>query len=349
MSLAYLIFLYPSINGIRAAIRYTFGLWGILLLGGGVYYYGDSLDKTKYTDELRLYFKISGIAFVFYGIFSSIIVDKITYFPGNIINTESFLETVHLPVQLFRAICGVIITVTSIKSLKIFKYELLNKLNASYKKIKNFSSNASHQIKTPLTAIRLQIYVALKKNKEVQAYKETLLSIDKEIASLQEMTKNLLLLTRIEDMNIRDKFSSVEVDTVLLETFEELSVIAKNKGVFLDISKMDSLKINGEPTLLKILISNLIDNAIKFTPRGKNITIWISKKQLVVQDEGIGIEKDQLTKIFDKFYRINSTREENTSGYGLGLSMVEQISKIHKAKINIESEPKKGTKISIYF
>jgi len=349
LSLAYLIFLYPSTSGIRAAIRYTFGLWGILLLGGGLYHYGDSLNRSQNTAKLKLYFKISGIAFVFYGIFSGIIVDKTTYFPGNIINTESFLDTIHLPVQLFRAICAIIVATTSIKSLKIFKYELVNKLNKSYKKIENFTSNASHQIKTPLTAIRLQIYLALKKHKEIQEYKETLLSIDKEISFLQEMIKNLLLLTRIQDMNLRKKFTTVEIDTVLLEVFEELSIIAKNKGVVLDISKMDSLEVKGEPTLLKILISNLIDNAIKFTPKDKKITISLSKKELMIQDEGIGIAEDQLSKIFDKFYRATTPGKENTPGYGLGLSMVKQIAQIHRAKINIESKPQNGTKISILF
>ncbi len=349
MALLFLIFAHPTTNGINAAIRYTFGFWGIFILAGGLYYYGESLNKSQNIDKLKLYFKISGIAFVFYGIFSAIVVDKISYFPGNIINTKTFLDTFHLPVQLFRTICAVIIAIASIKTLQIFKYELIEKLNASYEKIKKFSANASHQIKTPLTAMRLQIYIALKKNKEIDEYKKTLISLDKEIVSLQDMISNLLLLTRMQDLNIRENFEKIEVDTIFLEVFEEFSIIAKNRGVILDIDVLDSLKIKGEPTLLKILLSNLIDNAIKFTPKGKKVSISLSKSEFIVQDEGIGIPKDKLSAIFDKFYRINTPSEENVEGYGLGLSMVKQIAQIHRVKIDVESKLKFGTKISIAF
>jgi len=349
MVLLFLIFLHPTTSGINAAIRYTFGFWGIFILAGGLYYYGDSLSKSQNLEKLKLYFKISGIAFAFYGLFSAIIVDKTSYFPGNIINTETFLDTFHIPVQVFRTICAVIISIASIKTLQIFRYELIAKLDASYKKIKKFSANASHQIKTPLTAMRLQIYVALKKNKEIDEYRKTLGSIDKEIVSLQDMINNLLLLTRIQDLNIRENFIKVELDTILLEIFEEYSIIAKNRGVTLDIDALDSLKIKGEPTLLKILLSNLIDNAIKFTPKGKKVTISLNKSKFTVLDEGIGIPRDKLSAIFDKFYRVNAPSEENIEGYGLGLSMVKQIVQIHRAKTDIQSEVGKGTKMSISF
>ncbi len=347
--LLFLIFLHPSVNGINAAIRYTYGFWGALILGIGLYHYGDSLKKSQNINRLKLYFKISGIAFILYSLFSGIIVDQISYFPGNIINTKTFTDTFHLPVQALRGFCALVIAVASIKALSIFKYELIAKLNESYENIKKFSSNASHQIKTPLTALRLQIHVALKKNKNIQEYRDTLNSIDDEIVYLQDMVGNLLLLTRIQNINIRDTFSMVNLDAVLLNTFEEYSVIAKNKGVYLDIKKLEYLQIKAEPTLIKILLSNLLDNAIKFTPKGKKITISLVKSVLIIDDEGIGIPEDKLQMVFDEFYRVNSPEKEHVKGYGLGLSMVKKITQIHKIKIKILSKTGLGTKVVLNF
>ena len=347
--LLFLIFLHPTIGGIDAAIRYTYGFWGASILGLGLYYYGDSLKKSQNINKLKLYFKISGIAFIFYSIFSGLVVQPISYFPGNYINTQTFLNTFHLPVQAFRGLCAIIIAMASIKTLDIFKYELTAKLNESYENIKRFSSNASHQIKTPLTSLRLQIHLALKKNKEIEDYKKTLESIDSEIVSLQDMVANLLLLTRIQNMNIRENFKTVELDGVILETYEEFSILARNKGVVLDIQKLDYLKIKAEPTLLKILFSNLIDNSIKFTPRGKKVTLKLQKSIFVLSDEGIGIPKDKISSIFEEFYRVNAPEKEHIKGYGLGLSMVKKIVEIHKAKLKISSKVGIGTKIIIKF
>ena len=349
LGLLFLIFLHPTVSGINAAIRYTYGFWGAFILGRGLYYYENSLKKSQNINQLKLYFKISGIAFVFYALFSGIVVDQISYFPGNIINTKTFMDIFHFPVQALRGLCALVIAIASIKALSIFKYELIAKLNESYENIKKFSSNASHQIKTPLTALRLQIHVALKKNKNAEEYKQTLKSIDNEIIYLQDMVGNLLLLTRIQNMNIRETFQVINLDGALLETFEEYRTIAQNKGVLLDIDKLDYTKIKAEPTLIKILLSNLIDNAIKFTPSQNKVTISLIKSVLILNDEGIGIPKDKLALIFDEFYRVNSPGKEHIKGYGLGLSMVKKIIEIHKANIKIISKPGIGTKIIVKF
>ncbi len=347
--LLFLVFLHPTVSGINAAIRYTYGFWGAFILGLGLYHYGDSLKKSQNINRLKLYFKISGIAFVFYSFFSGIVVDQISYFPGNYINTQTFMDLFHFPVQALRGLCALVIAIASIKALSIFKYELIARLNESYENIKKFSSNASHQIKTPLTALRLQIHVALKKDKSIADYRQTLKSIDNEIVYLQDMVGNLLLLTRIQNMNIRETFQSISLDGILLDTFEEYSVLAKSKGVVLDIIKLDYSQIRAEPTLLKILFSNLIDNAIKFTPKNGKITISLTKQVFIINDDGIGIPRDKQTMIFDEFYRANPPEKEHIKGYGLGLSMVKKIAEIHKSKIKVISKLGVGTKIIVKF
>lgn len=349
IGLLFLVFLHPTINGINAAIRYTYGFWGALILGVSLYYYGDSLQKIPHANKLKLYFKISGIAFIFYSVLSGIIVDPISYFPGDIINKQTFMNTFHLPVEALRGFCALVIAITSIKALEIFKYELIAKLNESYESIKRFSANASHQIKTPLTSLRLQIHIAHKKNKTIEAYRNTLDSIDKEMVFLQEIVDKLLLLSRIQKIGIRKKFSTIHLDDILLEIFEEFSIVAKNKGVSLDINMIDFPLVKGDPTLLKVLLYNLIDNAIKFTPKGKQITITLLQSTLLIEDEGIGIPPDKLSMIFDEFYRVNATEKKHIRGYGLGLSIVKKITDIHHIKIKIFSLPGKGTQVILKF
>ena len=349
LGLLFLVFLHPTVSGINAAIRYTYGFWGALILGLGLYYYGDSLTETQNINRLKLYFKISGIAFVFYALFSGIIVDPISYFPGNWLNTQTFMNAFHFPVQAFRGLAALVITIASIKALDLFKYELIAKLNESYENIKNFSSNASHQIKTPLTSLRLQIHVALKKNKTLQEHKETLHSIDSETVLLQEMVEKLLLLSRIQNRGIRENFQTVHLDDILLETFEEYSIVAKSKGITLEIESIEYSLIQAEPTLLKILFANLIDNAIKFTPKGKKVSLSLSQSALTITDEGVGIPKQKLPRIFDEFYRVTSPAKEPINGYGLGLSMVKKIAEIHQFKLKVFSEHSEGTQVIVTF
>ena len=347
VGLLFLIYLHPDQNGINAAIRYTYGFWGAIVLGIGLYYYGETIKKTQHINAIKLYFKISGVAFISYAVFSGLVVEKISYFPGNIVNTETFFNTFHIPVQVFRAICAVTISIASIKTLDIFRFELIDRLNKSYENIKKFSSNASHQIKTPLTALRLQIHLALTKSSSFRDFRESLNSIDKELIDIQDMVNNLLLLTSMDNMDIRKTFKNVDLDSIILEIFEEYSIIAKNKGIKLEIETLEYFTLKGEKTLLKILISNLIDNAIKFTPNNKKVSVYLKNREIIVKDEGVGIDTDKLPIIFDKFYSTNFNEE--SKGYGLGLSMVQKIAKIHHATISVKSKKLIGTTISVEF
>jgi two-component system phosphate regulon sensor histidine kinase PhoR len=129
----------------------------------------------------------------------------------------------------------------------------------------------------------------------------------------------------------------------------EFIVIANKKGVILDIKDIDNTVILGDSTQISVFCSNLIDNAIKYTPKGKTVSIKLKDSTITVKDEGIGIEKKNLEIIFDRFFRVYSGRFEGVKGYGLGLSMVKIIANLHKADIDIQSEVGFGTKIEVRF
>jgi signal transduction histidine kinase len=226
---------------------------------------------------------------------------------------------------------------------------MLSRLQASFMQIKRFNSDASHQLKTPLASIRIQTEIALRSEREPKEYQEILNSINSETIHLQEMIDNLFLLTQMDDEIIKNNFKKINVDDVLINVIEEFVPIADKKGINLQIGKIQPFSLKSEPTLLFILCSNLIDNALKYTPKGKSIFIELYNNTLTVKDQGIGISKKHLKRIFDKFFRVEPSRSNDIKGYGLGLSIVRTIVKLHNAHLLIKSKKSEGTTIKVNF
>lgn len=350
-SLLFLILLNPSLDGAIAAIRYTYGFFGSLFLGIGLYYYGESLKKSEYVEQLKIYFKIPGIAFIFYGLFAGIAVSPVDYFPGNIINTVWFLETFGIPVQIFRALCALVITISSIKALQIFSDEANMKLSSSLRQIKRFSSDVSHELKTPLTAMKVEVEVALKEERSREEYQKVLRSNLEEIDTLQSIVKNLLMLTYLEKESLKKKFLKHAVDDIALKAIEDLMVIASHKNIALEIETLDTVDVLGDEILLKTVFSNMIENAIKYAPSKSNIFISLKKEDnnaiFSVEDEGAGIDEAKLTLVFDRFYRTDDSRSKNIKGFGLGLSIVKQIVEVHDGEIALKNRPNGGLSITV--
>lgn len=139
-----------------------------------------------------------------------------------------FFDTFGIPVQFLRAICSTSITVF-IKALQIFSDETDLKLHQSLKHIKRFSSDVSHELKTPLTAIKGELEVALKENRSKEEYRSVLSSCLEEVDKVQSIVKNLLMLTYIEKESLKNKFVTHALDDILLRAVDELIVMASQK------------------------------------------------------------------------------------------------------------------------
>ena len=340
---------FPGLEESIVAIRYTYGFWGALFLGIGLYFYSNTLKDIESIIKIKLYLKIAGITFLFYAFFAGLVVPPANTFPANYLNEEWFINTFNIPVQVFRALCAIVIAFSSIKVLDIFRTELNVKLQKSFQQIKEFNSNASHQLKTPLSSMKVQIDVTLQKNRSQEEYQEVLKSINEEVYSLQELVSNLLTLTRMQDKTIKDTFEKVSIDNILLDIIGEYMIIANEKSIQLDIEELEDCVIDGNKTLINILITNIIDNAIKYTPNNKTIFISLKDETLTIKDQGIGIEKEKLNSIFDKFYQVAAKENKTFKGYGLGLPMVKKIVKLHDASIFVESKKDEGSTFFIKF
>ena len=229
---------------------------------------------------------------------------------------------------------------------------LLERLESSFEKINQFSSDASHELKTPLTIIRGEIEVALRKDRTAKEYKEILQSSLNEVLIIQQTIDDLLFLAKNEHSAALIT-EDVYLDEISLESIEDLKPLSSEKSITITPVLTDLVQIKGSNKLIKIAVKNILKNAIQYSFNNSSIDIinYLSDDYaaIVVQDYGIGIAKEDQEKIFEKFYRTDKSRNKYSGGTGLGMSLVEKIIKLHKGEIKIQSSPNKGTTITLLF
>jgi two-component system OmpR family sensor kinase len=231
--------------------------------------------------------------------------------------------------------------------------EMISRLERSVSQIKQFSSDASHDLKTPLTVIRGEIDITLRKNRPKAEYIKTLTSVREEAKKLERVIDNLLFLSRIDSRDYQRSYEKVQLDEILLDVFEKITPLANEKEVAYVLEIIERVSMQGDPILLSRLLMNLMDNAIKYTPPGGQIKISLKntreKTRFTIQDTGIGIPESALSYIFNRFYRVDQSRSQRNEGAGLGLSIVKKIADIHQAEIDIHSQLNEGTTVLVSF
>ncbi|MBI5081138.1 MAG: HAMP domain-containing protein [Chloroflexi bacterium] len=235
--------------------------------------------------------------------------------------------------------------------------EMAKKLNVILENQRAFVANASHELRTPLTSVKLRIE-ALRDGaaQDPEVGPKFMAEVESEVDRLGKMVNDLLDLSRIE----ADLESQAQADVNLVQLAEEardaFSVRAGRTAVSIAVeSARQSITVKGNESQLRRLIDNLLDNAIKYTPRDGKVILKISEAEgevkLIVQDTGVGIPAEELPKIFERFYRgesppIHTIPRESS---GLGLSIVHSIARAHGGEIVAESEQGKGTTITVLF
>ncbi len=230
---------------------------------------------------------------------------------------------------------------------------MLARLEEAFSKIDRFNANVSHELKTPLTIIRGEIEVALMKERSTQKYTETLRSILEETEAMQSIVEAMLTLSR-SDSQARGKcMTPIRLDEIIKSAIEEKKEACREQRVKVTMNQTEPVSILGEPTLLKQAVTNLIDNAIKYSPSDATVTVDLHRKgdavQLRIEDRGCGIRADQIEKIFDPFYRADLSHAKSIPGQGLGLSIVQRIVSLHNGEIDVRSVEGKGTAMTLLF
>lgn len=241
-----------------------------------------------------------------------------------------------------------------IAQLAITFNQMLERLESAFEMQRSFVSNASHELRTPLTSITGQIEVSLMKQRTHEEYEAILESVLEDIKNLNALSNGLLDLAKASSDISAISLHALRIDEILWETRDEL--IGRKKDYKISIAFSEPLEDENELTvmgnhhLLKTAIINLIDNACKFSPdKSVEIFLFVRGKYIVSQfiDKGIGIDTEDMEKIFHPFFR--SKNAKNISGNGLGLSLTAKIIQLHRGTISIESQLQKGTKVTVGF
>jgi two-component system sensor histidine kinase CiaH len=219
-------------------------------------------------------------------------------------------------------------------------------------KQKQFVADASHELKTPLTKIQTHIDVlvdrGLRGEVDSDEYKETLELVGKFNSEMNELTEDLLLLSSTTKI----KKGSHKISQLVMGILPTVEELADAKDLNLTVDFADDFEITANKSLIGRAISNLIENAIKYTEAGEiTITSAINngRKELTIKDTGIGIPDDKLERIFERFYRVDKSRSRKAGGSGLGLSIVKKIIDEHSFEISVKSIEGAGSEFVIYF
>lgn len=213
-----------------------------------------------------------------------------------------------------------------------------------------FVSNASHELKTPLSAMKVLTESLLHMGiDDPDIYREFLTDINFEIDRLNSIITDLLALVQLDKQSGSTQLSKEPVNLADLveRTLKGLQLLAEQKDITLEISHEDDVVVEGDSAKLQQVISNLVDNAIKYTPEGGRVSIDISSGPghaiIKISDTGIGIPSEDLSRIFDRFFRVDKARSRSTGGTGLGLSIANRIVLMHGGYIRVNSVEGKGS------
>jgi len=211
----------------------------------------------------------------------------------------------------------------------------------------NFMMAVTHEFKTPIAVAKLNLETMLKRKLDDQKQSQLLQKTLLETERLNNIANNILYSSQLNEKGYRTNLSTLNLNQQLeamaetfLQRFPERSI---------EFQENHSLQIKGDPNLIQLLISNLLENAIKYSPRQGKITIGTLQNGFFIQDEGPGIPAEEKNMVFEKFYRIGNEQTRKAQGTGLGLFLCKKIAELHQATIQLQSASPPGLLVSVHF
>jgi len=229
---------------------------------------------------------------------------------------------------------------------------MLDRLEDSFEKLSRFSADIAHELRTPVNSLMGTAEVALGKERTPEEYRQVIESSLEEYGRLARMIESLLFLARAENREIRIEKSWIEVHREMEKIREFYDALAEESGV--EIICKGEARTFVEPVLFQRAVSNLIANALQYTPQGGSITLQTGQLpdqsvKVVVSDTGCGIPAEHQSRIFDRLYRIDPSRSPKQYGTGLGLAIVISIMELHGGSVTVSSEAGKGSVFTLIF
>lgn len=227
---------------------------------------------------------------------------------------------------------------------------MLLRLETSFKDQESFTSNLAHEIRTPLATLRASLdYLANEPDVELVQFRDFTASAISSLSNLEQLVKDLLLISRGEK---ELHFETVYVQVLIEEIILVLASLADENEVHIAILGKSDLQVTGDDLLLHQAFLNLIQNGILYNKNGGQLEVFLEEanewKVIRVKDQGVGISSEDQVHIFERFFRAKKTPDSAVKGSGLGLAITEHIIKLHNGRIEVQSQPGKGSMFSVY-
>ena len=228
---------------------------------------------------------------------------------------------------------------------------MIERLEAAFNRQRQFTADASHELRTPLAVIQAEATLALSKERTEAEYRKSLELVSQEIAYMSSIIGKMLFLARSDAGKEPLNLEEVKINELLAEISADIEVLAREKGIHFKLGPLENLTVNGDRVRLRLLLLNLLENAVRYTPAGGSISVAAVGKNgmafIAINDTGIGIPAEHLPHIFERFYRVDKARSRADGGAGLGLAIARYFAELHGGRIEVESEVGKGSTFSV--
>lgn len=230
--------------------------------------------------------------------------------------------------------------------------QMLERIESSFNRIRQFTADASHELRAPLTLIHTAAEFSLRRDRSREELLDAMRKVLRESKRTTELVNNLLLLARADASTVAFEPGPVSLTALLTELRDQASTLAASRHIVISFElPSQAIEVAGDADSLSRLCLILIDNAIKYTLPGGQVSVELRSETdsalIVIRDTGIGMAKDDLPLIFDRFWRADKVRSREIGGTGLGLSIARWIIEQHKGAVTVESEPGSGSTFSV--
>lgn len=230
--------------------------------------------------------------------------------------------------------------------------QMIERLEDAFKAEKDFSSDVSHELKTPISVILAECEYTLQENRKTADYIESIETIQKQCMRTMSLIQQLLQVSRTIDKEKALDKEDFNLSLLCESIIDELALMAEDNGVTLSSNIQKDIEINADETLIMRMIINLLTNGIKYSREcpDPKVELTLSKDEHIkikVRDNGIGIDKEDQANIFHRFYKVDKSRRSEKDSFGLGLSMVKWIVEAHNGKIFLQSELGEGSEFTV--